>query len=294
MLTEKQINHYAQASRVDSITAELDVILTYVLRILGNQPEPLLTHLAFKGDTSLKKIFYGKTGRFSKDLDFTRLDIKRNKFRTSLNSLLNNHEHYGISFIMEDVYESSRDSYGAKIAYSHTWNSGKFLIQVSFKEDPMLPIISMPLIKELYFRYCDFGVFEVPCLQEEEVLAEKIRASFQRIRARDVYDLYLFARRPRSYNKEKVKTLTVLKCWNLRDHFEPNRLFDKIAGEKYDWSDLQRLVSRDRLPSEKKLVTTVLEHYSYLGNLNKDLSRIVEDSKTHNEEVLVKKLIDKL
>ncbi len=294
MLSEKQVNHYAQASRVDSITAEIDVILTYVLRILADQPEPLLPHLAFKGGTSLKKIYYGRTGRFSTDLDFTCLDIKRDEFRTELKSLLNKHEYYGIFFMIEDEYESSHDSYGAEIAYSHTWNSGKFVIQVSFREQPILPVVQLPLIKELYFRYCDFDIFDVPCLQEEEVLAEKVRASFQRIRARDVYDLYLFATRPRSYNKDKVKTLAVLKCWNLRDRFEPNRLLAKISGEEYDWSDLQRLVRPDRLPSEKKMITTVLEHYSYLSNLESDLERIVEDSKAHKEMALVKKLISKL
>lgn len=293
MLVEKHVSHYAQASKVDSLVAERDIVLTYVLRILAEQQEPLLSHLAFKGGTCLKKVYFGKTGRFSMDLDFTGVDIRPDTFRSKLRLLLDEREHHGISFVIEE--EWLRDnSYGAVLVYSHSWNSDRFQIEVSFRERPVLSVVQLTLLDEVYFRYCGFEPFKVPCLQKEEALAEKIRASFQRIRSRDLYDLYLFATRARSYNVNMVRTLAVLKCWNSRDPFEPNILLGRISEERYDWSDLQRLVRHNVLPSEKTLILTVLRHYAYLKDLDADLQRIVADSKTHKEVPLVKKLASKL
>ena len=294
MLSEKQVNHYAQASSIDSLEAERDIVLTYVLKILADQASLLLRHLAFKGGTCLKKIYFGKTGRFSMDLDFTCLHARRDRFKSELKSVLNNREHYGISFAIEEEYERSQDSYCAIVAYSHDWNSARFEIEVSFREHPILPVTKLVLVDELYFRYCGFAPFKVPCLQRDEVLAEKIRASFQRIRARDLFDLYLFATTPGAYDQNKVKALAVLKCWNARDPFEPEKLMEKITGEKYDWDDLRRLVRPHMLPIHKKIVDSVVAHYSYLNDLDDDLTQIVKDSKAHRKVALVKKTIDEL
>jgi len=293
MILEKHVNHYAQASRVDSLVAERDVVLTYVLKALAEQEDSLLRHLALKGGSCMKKLYFGKSGRFSMDLDFTSLDIGPKKVASELHSLLDQRERHGISFVIEEEW-SRENSYGALLGYSHAWNSSKFQIEVSFREHPILSVAESLLLDELCFRYCEFEPFKVRCLQKEEILAEKIRASFQRLRARDLYDLYLFATKPRSYDTNKARTLTVLKCWNSRDPFEPKTLLDKISGERYDWSDLQRLVRQNALPSNKTLVRTVVRHYAYLKDLDRDLQRVVADSKAHRQASLVKKLASQL
>jgi predicted nucleotidyltransferase component of viral defense system len=293
MLLEKHVSHFAQASQVDSLVAERDVVLTYVLKIMAGREKPLLSHLAFKGGTCIKKVYFGKTGRFSMDLDFTSVDIGPADFKSEMHSLFHQCEHHGISFAIEEEW-SRGNSYGAMLGYSHAWNSGRFQIEVSFRERPILSVVELALLEELYFRYSEFRPFKVPCLQKEEVLAEKIRASFQRIRARDLYDLYLFATMPRSYDANKVRTLAVLKCWSSHDPFQPIRLFERISGERYDWSDLQRLVRQRALPSEKNLIRMVVKDYVYLNDLDPDLQRIVADSKAHREASLVKKLSSQL
>ncbi len=291
MLEQKQVNHYAQASRVDSLVAERDVVLTYVLKVLAEQH--LLSSLAFKGGTCMKKIYFRKTGRFSMDLDFTSTKIDRAKFKLQLTSLLHKQKHYGISFHIDDEWDSE-DSSGAVIGYSHDWNSDKFEIEVSFRETPILPVVELVILEEVYFRYCEFEPFNVPCLQKAEILSEKIRASFQRIKARDLFDLYLFAMTPGSYDASKVKSLAVIKCWNSKDPFDPNKLMAKIAGGKYDWNDLQRLVRPHMLVSQRKIIRTVLSHYKYLTNLDGDLVRIVADSKSHRDRSFVVGLVHQL
>jgi predicted nucleotidyltransferase component of viral defense system len=291
MLDQNQVNHYAQASSVDSLVAEKDVVLTHVLRVLAEQQ--LLPSLAFKGGTCMKKIYFGKTGRFSMDLDFTSTKIDSAKFKLQLISLMDNKKYYGISFHIEDEWDSG-NSYGALISYSHAWNADTFDIEVSFREKPILPVVELSIIDEVYFRYCEFRPFEVPCLQRAEVLAEKIRASFQRIRARDLFDLYLFATTPGSYDKDKVKTLAVIKCWNVRDSFDPNRFMAKVAEGQYDWNDLQRLVRPHLLPSQKEIIRTVLSHYKYLTSVDGTLARIVADSTSHRDQSFVLSMLHKL
>jgi len=291
LLEERFVDHYAQASGVDSLVAERDIVLTFVLRILCDH---LPRKLAFKGGTCLKKIYLGKTGRFSMDLDFTAVRMTPKSFRERFASLLNRREYFGINFEITEEYSRGEEaSYGLIMQYSHDWNSGaKFKVETSFREKPVLPLAERLIIRELYFRYCEIEPFTVACLQLEEVLAEKIRAAFQRSRARDLYDLYLLSKKP--YDKGKVRALAVVKCWNARDPFDPSLLFQKIENERYDWSDLESLVRTKSLPSEKGVIKSVLDSYSYLEDLNGILTDIIRDSKSHRHSDLVCALCDKL
>jgi len=289
MLERKHVNFYARSSKVREDVAERDITLTYVLRILSNS---ILPKLAFKGGTCLKKTYFGKTGRFSMDLDFTSLNITLEELRSKLNQSLHNKTHYSIDFKIIDENVGS-ESYLAVLEYTHEWNPGsKFELQVSYREQPIFSTEELPLIKEMYFKFCEFQSFPVKCLQKDELLAEKIRAAFQRIRSRDLYDLYLFSKRP--YNKDIVKTLAVIKCWNARDPFNPEMLLDRVAKADYNWEDLQRLVQKGMLPSQKNIINRVLKDYAFLKDLNDPLPKIIEDSKAHREKELVTKVLSNL
>ncbi|MCR3906981.1 MAG: nucleotidyl transferase AbiEii/AbiGii toxin family protein [Tenericutes bacterium] len=282
MLERKHVNFYARSSKVREDIAERDIALTYVLHILSGT---ILPQLAFKGGTCLKKTYFGKTGRFSMDLDFTSLNINLEELGNKLKQLFDNKTHYGIDFKIIDE-NVGLESYLAVVEYQHEWNPGsRFELQVSYREKPVFSTEELPLIEEMYFKFCEFQSFPVKCLQKEELLAEKIRAAFQRIRSRDLYDLYLFANRP--YNKDLVKTLAVIKCWNARDPFNPEMLLDRLAKEEYDWEDLKRLVRKGNLPSQKDIINTVIKEYAFLKDLNDPLTKIIEDSKAHHEEELV-------
>src|SRR4030043_408397 len=95
MLDQKYVTFYAQSSGVPLDVAERDMVLTYVLRILS---ESALPELAFKGGTCLKKTYFGRTGRFSMDLDFTSLGVTVEKLKNVLGDQLHNRTHYGIDF----------------------------------------------------------------------------------------------------------------------------------------------------------------------------------------------------
>ncbi|MFQ6064719.1 MAG: nucleotidyl transferase AbiEii/AbiGii toxin family protein [Candidatus Bathyarchaeia archaeon] len=290
MLELRHIDHYAHASRVDRLVAERDVILTYVLKALSKGSDPLLTHLAFKGGTCLKKIYLGKTGRVSLDLDFTSVDLTRRQLQNRFKRILDGKTHHDINFRFIDEYSRDEESYGANISYSHNYNQASFKVETSFRERPILKVISFRILEELYFKYLDFKPFEVPCLQKEELIAEKIRAAFQRMGSRDLYDLYLFAKKP--YNSDLVKKLVVVKLWNVRDPFNPISFFDDIEKESYDLTELRNLVRGKTLPRRRQFINIILQNYSYLKDLNEELKIIANDSKPHKETKLVKKIVD--
>jgi len=289
VLERKHVTFYARSSRVSERAAERDIVLTYVLRILSHS---ILPQLAFKGGTCLKKTYFGKTGRFSMDLDFTNISTKLEELRDKFKQSLHNKTDYGLDFKIIDE-NVSLESYLAVVEYAHAWNSGsEFELQVSYREHPVLPTAELLLTNEMYFKFCEFQSFPVRCMQKEELLAEKIRAAFQRVRSRDLYDLYLFTKR--HYNKDIVKTLVVIKCWNVRDPFNPKVLLSRVANADYNWDDLQRLVRKGSLPSQEAVIKAVLKDYAFLEDLDKQLFKIVEDSKAHRENGLVAKLLTDL
>ena len=55
-----------------------------------------------------------------------------------------------------------------------------FKLEVSLREDPVLPPLDGTIKDEVYFKYKGFKPFPVPCMALEEVLSEKIRAAYQR------------------------------------------------------------------------------------------------------------------
>ncbi len=238
----------------------------------------------------MKKLFFGGSGRFSMDLDFTSVGVSVEELKKALSNLLNDKQHYGIKFKIAEEnirrgFGANDESYLAQINYVHGWNSSEFSLEVSYRESPILAPVEMPQFEEMYFKYLEFPSFSIKCLQKEELLAEKLRAAFQRLRSRDLYDLYLFSGRP--MDKVRLKKLAVLKCWNVREPFKPDVLFEKISGGEYDWEDLQRLVRRKGLPSEATVVKKVIAEYSFLSDLDSDLLRIIKDSKSHKEASFV-------
>jgi len=223
------------------------------------------------------------------DLDFTSIDIRPEELSTKIKDLLDEKTWYGIDFTIDDENLTSK-SYLVVVRYTHAWNQGVvFELQVSFREQPIFPTSELPLQSEMYFKFCEFQKFPVQCMQSDEVLSEKIRAAFQRGKSRDLYDLYLFTGRP--YNRETIKALVAVKCWNAKDPFDPEIFFDKVEKGDYDWEDLRSLVRRGSLPSEEEVIAKVIEGYKFLGDMDKDLSNIIRDSKTHKEKKLVARIL---
>jgi predicted nucleotidyltransferase component of viral defense system len=292
MIEKRLVQWYAADTGVDLDIAEREIVLTYVLCILHDQG--LLNLMAFKGGTAIRKLYLGGTGRFSLDLDFTAIgDVTPDTLVLDLAALLHQQTYHGLAFdIPSPNYYATADSCGAEVAYRHDWlTSGRFGVQISFRAQPLLPVRPMPLRRERYFDWLGVEPPAVPALDLHEVIGEKIRAASQRSRVRDLYDLYQLARQP--YQRDKVRRIAVIKCWETRYAFDPLAVLDSLPAGKYDWPDLNRLVRRDRLTSPDEIIQSVQRAYAFLGQLTPEEAQLAADP-YGRETQIYQQLVDSL
>ncbi len=293
MLTQPQVQRYATESGLrDTMIAEKEVVLTFLLQLLSERG--LLDRLAFKGGTCLRKMFIGSQRRFSTDLDFTGLEEHDHE-----DVILDMMEAFqdpfhGIRFDIPDgSYYETQDglSWGVNPTYSHDWNASglsEVKLQISRRETPTLPTERMPQIQQSYFRLLPFVPAEVVCLALPEILAEKIRACYQRNKARDIYDLGVFATRP--LEQPLIRRLVVLKLWQAGDTFGPARLMAKFRdGRDFDWDDLRQLLRRTIEIDRDRITGDCVRGFGFLTELTADEQTLANDAH-QRERVLWERL----
>jgi predicted nucleotidyltransferase component of viral defense system len=292
MLTQPQVQRYAIGSGLrDIMIAEKEVVLTLLLQLLSERG--ILNRLAFKGGTCLRKMFVGSQGRFSTDLDFT--GIEEHDHQDLILEMMAAFEQsfHGIRFAIPDNYYETQDglSWGVNPTYSHDWNASgvsEIKLQVSRRETPTLPVEPLAQIEQSYFKFLPFAPAEITCLALPEILAEKIRASYQRNKARDIYDLGMFARRP--LDQALVRRLVVLKLWQARDTFDAARLMQKFEeGKEFDWDDLRQLLNRTVVLDREKICADCVRGFGFLVNLTDDERKLGGD-KYQREQATAEKV----
>jgi hypothetical protein len=154
----------------------------------------------------------------------------------------------------------------------HDWNKGgdsEIKFQVSRRETPTLPLERRAQEAQSYFAHLTFKPTEINCLALPELLAEKIRACYQRNKARDVYDLAIFATTP--LNQALIRRLVVLKLWQVRDSFNAERFAAKLADEDaFDWGDLAQLTRHGQPPNQKTMIADCIRGYAFLAGMSED------------------------
>ncbi len=297
MLTRPQVQRYtAESGLRDIMIAEKEVILTYLLQFLAELG--ILDKLAFKGGTCLRKMFVGTGGRFSTDLDFTSLE-EHDHEDIILDMMAAFEEPFdGIAFsIPDDSYYETQDglSWGVNPVYVHDWNTGgesEIKLQISRRETPTLATDRREQCDQSYFRHLPFAPVEITCLALPEIIAEKIRACYQRNKVRDIYDLGMFATRP--LDRSLIRRLVVLKLWQVRDAFDPPRLMEKFAdGTAFDWNDLGQLVRRTQEIEPGRITADCMNGFAFLRELTPEEQTLANDP-YQRESALWERLRDQL
>jgi predicted nucleotidyltransferase component of viral defense system len=293
MLTRPEVQRYAAASGLrDIMVAEKEVILTFLLQLLSERG--ILDRLAFKGGTCLRKMIIGSQGRFSTDLDFTSLQEHDHEDVILEMMQAFTEPFHGIQFAIPDnSYYETQDglSWGVNPTYVHDWNPGgqsEVKLQISRRETPTLGPERRPQCAQSYFQRLPFTPVDINCLAFPEIIAEKIRACYQRNKARDIYDLGMFATRP--LNQPLVRRLVILKLWQAQDSFDPVRLMTKFAdGQAFDWDDLGQLVRRTQVINREKIIADCISGFGFLAVLSPDEQMLANDP-YQRERVLQEKL----
>lgn len=281
MLTQAQVQRYSTESGLrDIMIAEKEIVLTFLLQLLAERE--ILDKLAFKGGTCLRKVFVGNQGRFSTDLDFT--GTEDHDHEDVILEMMEAFEQpfHGIQFgIPDEGYYETQDglSWGVNPTYSHEWNASgisEVKLQISRRETPTLPTERHAQVDQSYFKLLPFTPTEITCLALPEILAEKIRACYQRNKARDIYDLGMFATRP--LDRPLIRRLVVLKLWQAGDTFDHGRLMRKFEdGAEFDWEDLVQLVRRTIVIDRARITAECIRGFGFLADLSADEQVLAND-----------------
>jgi len=293
MLTQPQVQRYSAESGLrDIMIAEKEVVLTFLLQLLSERG--ILDKLAFKGGTCLRKMFVGSQGRFSTDLDFT--GIAEHDHEDIILDMMQAFDQpfHGIQFaILDGSYYETQDglSWGVNPTYSHDWNpSGvsEVKLQISRRETPTLPTERRPQIEQSYFKSLPFAPADIICLALTETVADKIRACYQRNKARDNSDLGMFATKP--LDQPLIRRLVVLKLWQAHDTFDPARLVQKFQdGRDFDWDDLRQLLNRALVIDHDRITADCARGFGFLADLT-DEERVLAGDQHQRERALAERL----
>ena len=289
MLTQTNVQRYAAESGLRNIMiAEKEVVLTYLLQLLSERG--ILDRFVFKGGTCLRKMILGGQARFSTDLDFT--GLKEHDHEEVILEMMAAFEqpYHGVRFaIPDDSYYETLDglSWGVNPAYVHEWNDSgdsEIRLQISVRETPTVAPERRAQCPQSYFRFLPFVPADLGCLALPEILAEKIRACYQRNKARDIYDLGTFATRP--LDQPLLRRLVVLKLWQARDTFDPERLLRKFEdGRSFDWDDLNQLVRRTAVVDRNTIIADCVKGYRFLLDLNEEERLLASDARQRQRAV---------
>jgi len=280
MLTQPQLQRFAHESGIRSLEiVEKEIVLTYFLQLLSERG--FLADMAFKGGTCIRKTWLGPNGRFSTDVDFAAMRQEKSADDSVLQlAEITAEPFHGIQFEIDmgnkGWYEADdRISWGVLPNYRHDLGNGVLKLQVSNRETPTLPPDSRRQLEISYFKLLPFKPADLSCLRIEEILAEKIRATYQRNKPRDVWDLDHFANRP--LPEGLIRKLVIIKLWQVRDSFSSDRWNAKLNDARaWNWDDLRQLV-RGGVSDPKLMLERCAKRFAFLADMNADEAALAAD-----------------
>jgi predicted nucleotidyltransferase component of viral defense system len=233
----------AEALGVDPLFLERDWVLTEIIFQLAQHPEH---HLVLKGGQALRHI-YG-SDRLSKDVDYVssrRLDFAELR------------EHLTIRYprLRLPTQPAGPTRYGLTvrpITYTGPLNvPGSVEVEISYREDVVLTPHS--LLYHSPFR----DPFPVTVMDLREMVAEKLRALYQRGNPRDLFDLwFIYSMSGTTVEAHTVAHLVPAKFRLVGGGWRRERLYDRIRANAGEWQRaLQLLVTT--LPAFDDALATV-------------------------------------
>lgn len=263
--------------------------------------EGVLDNIAIKGGTALRKLYAGKEGRFSLDLDFAITSFNQNLQQVSSDfvAAVDGREigpfKYGIS---------ERRGKWSVIFGSPFVKESSLKTQLDFSAAPWLkPIlrgwVDMP-VHELY----DEKLPNILTIRLEKNIAEKIARLNRTSTARDMYDLAWIMENPNiscTISKKLIRRISVLKIWvdtnGLRGPeaswapghkgsiFDPECWLRTRKSSEFDIQDIGALSVP--APSLENLSKIVCDCYRFLSDLDDD-ERVVARSDERDRSLVIR------
>lgn len=264
-LTERDLRNWADEQEfADLSLSELDYRLTQTLNMLY-QDSFLSERLYLKGGTVINKLYLGETSRLSVDLDFNHIGQKgqvlkeRQAIRERIVELLKKQDSsYSLRWKRKYAQTTIKARYRTL-----TGPTQRFKIEISHIE--RFPILN-PVKKQLR---TPTGQVSIATYQLEELTATKLRALFERLKGRDVYDLFFISK----LKPEQIVTRKMFlyyfyrsrKVFNPRIHYKS--LAERCSSGKYV-DDVAGFIKPTVQFSLDKATLHVTSYYSFLKDLD--------------------------
>jgi len=197
--------------------AEKDYLLAIVSKIIYDSP--LRDKLVFKGGTALHHCYLDQM-RFSEDLDFTSLD--KNITIDDVKKVLEQYEFLSI----KKEYTSNATIKIERLTYNGPLNQPNSLkLEIDFLQNVALSA------KDLEYKNVWRVDTKVKVMDIREIVAEKIRATSDRARYRDFYDLFQIVK---NYKIDLKEVLGLIKQKEVRKPISQKSMLSnwKIAKQE--------------------------------------------------------------
>lgn len=229
MIRDVEIKRKAREKGVPASTIERDYTQSWFLKNFADD------RMLLKGGTGIKKVYFCDY-RFSDDLDFTLtddLDINELHILTQ-NAIQDTERECGIRFEKDLKLEAVQNGIKIEVYFRILRSSGSPLkIKIDLTKPDKEIIVLVPETKKILHNYSDSFDKKVLCYPLEEIIAEKIRAIFERTRPRDLYDIWKLYER---VDMDAVKDVLKEKCQFKGISIESEKFIDRKGYYRDSWN----------------------------------------------------------
>jgi len=241
-LTEKEFTEIISEKKFSRALIVKDYYITILLFLMKD-----IKGIYFKGGTALQLTLLDHA-RISEDIDFT-LERPLKEVRKEIEVLL------GKSGIFKEISQDKNVDKFIRLIVPYKSILGNDQIFIDLNEKGKL--LLDPELLEMKHFYPNIPKFSFPCLNHEEMVAEKIAAAIGRNKPRDHYDIYQLIKHKVKFNRD----LVAKKCEQSGDDPSILKMFNKAKTLHKRWNgDMIPLIVED--VSFKEVMTTLAKYFN--------------------------------
>lgn len=284
--------------------AVVDVAQDLLLQRLHGDGD--LDFVAIKGGTAIRKLYAGKEGRFSLDLDFSVSDfaLDRDEVAEAFASAVD-----GLTIGPFRYEVRERRGKWSIVFESGFVREPSLMTKLDFSPAPWLEPVERTWVPMPIHRQYAAPLPAIRTMRLEENIAEKVARLNRTTTARDMYDLaWIVGNAPlaRTLDRDLIRRLAVLKVWvdsngihsgsmawpqgHERSVFDAERWLRERPEGEFDLEDIGALAVPT--PSPRELSDSVRTGFSFLADLAEDEEVLAKAD--NRDRVLAIKLLEEL
>ena len=201
----------------------------------------------FKGGTALQKTILDYS-RLSEDIDFT-LDRDLENVKMDITKKI-----IDSKLFREIAKDKDVDGFTRLIVHYDS-ELGKDTVFIDLNERGNL--LTKPELKKIKHFYPNIPPFELSCLSQKEMIAEKMAATIGRNKPRDHFDLYKILKKGYKLDLSLVKK----KCEQSGDEYSIIKMFNRAKKLKNRWDEDMIALLSEQITFQE-VMTTLAKHFN--------------------------------